>query len=199
MSDPEGYFSPEAASFLQEESLIGVHVVIDSSYITEMMTVAYDLSRTKGTQHTIARSAMDRFQPRRPAQPQTSEARFDKQAIPGNIEYIIGMAREAVVSALESLGGNTAEGSPCVAHDVHTLGEARDVGTRPDKSKMRNSDLVETFGLLKICMKLPQSVVLRLTNTNNGFFSVTINPSKDRPHLRATPITMKLQATITGV
>eukprot|EP00959_Pyramimonas_sp_CCMP1952_P186368 3897089-Pyramimonas_sp.AAC.1 len=60
---------------------------------------------------------MDRFQPRRPAQPQLSENRFDKQAIPANIEYIIGMAKEAVVDALESLGGNAAEGSPCVAHD----------------------------------------------------------------------------------
>eukprot|EP00959_Pyramimonas_sp_CCMP1952_P401138 8405522-Pyramimonas_sp.AAC.1 len=40
--DPN-YLSPEAASFLPYESLVGVEVVIDSHYISELIAMAYDI------------------------------------------------------------------------------------------------------------------------------------------------------------
>eukprot|EP00959_Pyramimonas_sp_CCMP1952_P115835 2421908-Pyramimonas_sp.AAC.1 len=58
--DPS-YLSPEAQSFLPDEGLVGVEVVLDSHYISELFAMAYDLSKvTKATQRTTNRTFLKR-------------------------------------------------------------------------------------------------------------------------------------------
>eukprot|EP00959_Pyramimonas_sp_CCMP1952_P415762 8711341-Pyramimonas_sp.AAC.1 len=60
---------------------------------------------------------------------------YDKDTAPVSLEPVLDAVKETVISALESLG-LTAEGSPNVAHEVRTFGEAHDTGTRPEQSDM---------------------------------------------------------------
>ena len=59
---------------------------------------------------------------------------YDKDTAPVSLEPVLDVVKETVISALESLGGLTAEGSPNVAHEGRTFGEAQDTGTRPEQS-----------------------------------------------------------------
>eukprot|EP00976_Prorocentrum_cordatum_P099440 1191841-Prorocentrum_minimum.AAC.1 len=64
--DPS-YLSPQAQSFLPDQGLVGVEVVLDSHYISKILAMAYDLSKvTKATQRAPNRTAMDLLKPRRP-------------------------------------------------------------------------------------------------------------------------------------
>ena len=58
---------------------------------------------------------------------------YDKDTAPVSLEPVLDAVKETVISALESLG-LTAEGSPNVAHEVETFGEAHDTGTRPEQN-----------------------------------------------------------------
>ena len=54
---------------------------------------------------------------------------YDKDTAPVSLGPVLHVVKETVISAHQSLGGLTAEGSPNVVHEVETFGEASEVGT----------------------------------------------------------------------